>query len=348
MRIKSSIRSLTAVAVMLIMLSMLIPQSLAVSYDDNAIMRTDKAGDLICVLSGREYTKAYDGEAIAGYYYCSTGYSGPIIVGTTPESVAFKTTWDSRVLETAGNVTYEGKIYYYSSTEYFMPGNLENKGENKLYKCNNGESISVEDAATELLKTYSLICGGKFSSHQSVTETVLREATCDEAGKIIRTCNDCGKVAEELEIAKKVHTFGEVTVEREPDCTTAGTQSAVCIECGHVKSEQIPAVGHSFGQWSTEREPRCEVAGSEVRECGSCGHVESQSIPPLNHKYGEFTVVSGNVVIPPIVKNQTCSDCGHVNTVNDWGYVWVTALALVGLVGICVGVVAYIKAYKNL
>ena len=348
MRIKSSIRSLTAVSVVLIMLSMLMPQPMAVSFDDNAIMRTDKAGDLICVLSGREYTKAYDGEAIAGYYYCSTGYSGPIIVGTTPESVAFKTTWDSRVLDSAGSVTYEGKTYYYSSTEYFMPGNLENKSENKLYKCNSGESISVEDAATELLKTYSLICGGKFTSHQNVTEHIEREATCTEAGKKVRTCNDCGETVEELEIEKKGHAFGAPVVESEPDCTAEGTQKRVCSDCGYVQNEAIPALGHSYGSWRTEREPKCEVAGSEVRECGACGHVESQSIPPLNHKYGEFTVVSGNVVIPPIVKNQTCSDCGHVNTVNDWGYVWVTVLALVGLVGICVGVVAYIKAYKNL
>jgi hypothetical protein len=66
-----------------------------------------------------------------------------------------------------------------------------------------------------------------------------------------------------------------------------------------------------------------------------------------DHRFGDWEVVSGNVIIPPIVKEQRCIYCGHTETVKDWGYVWVTVLAGIAAIGVCFGLVAYFKAYQK-
>ena len=344
---KNRLRIFIALTVMLLIAAVLATVCVgAAVYDDNNIMITSKAGDKICVISGREYTKAYDGEAIAGYYYCLTGYTGPILVGLTAESVAFKTTWDSRVLEYGGTVTYNGKTYYYSSTEYFMSGNHVSSGEHELYRCNGGERLSAENAALEILRVYNVICAGQYTEHQDVKEYV-EESTCSAEGKIIRRCETCGEVLEERTVEKKAHTFASSVIETEPTCTSDGSVSKACTVCGYVHTDPIPALGHRYGEWKTVKAPQCVTEGSEERVCSVCNHITSQNIPALNHEYGEFTQISGNIIIPPIVKSQTCGVCGDVNTVNDWGYVWVTVLALIALIGIVVGIINYFKAFKR-
>ena len=102
-----------------------------------------------------------------------------------------------------------------------------------------------------------------------------------------------------------------------------------------------------FGNWETVKEPTCKVAGSEERTCSLCNHKEEKTIEKLEHRFGDWEVVSGNVVIPPIVKEQECELCGFTETVKDWGYVWVTVLAGITLLGLCFGVLAYIKAFRR-
>ena len=58
-------------------------------------------------------------------------------------------------------------------------------------------------------------------------------------------------------------------------------------------------------------------------------------------------MVSGSKLIPPIVKEKTCVHCADVQSTEDWSYVWVTIIAVVALIGILIGVINYIRAFKK-
>lgn len=77
------------------------------------------ANALLCQLSNRNYYKTTDDLAFVGYYYGGE-YTGPILVGTTADSVKFTSNGN----EFSGSTyTYQGQTYYVSSTAYFMAGN---------------------------------------------------------------------------------------------------------------------------------------------------------------------------------------------------------------------------------
>ena len=99
--------------------------------------------------------------------------------------------------------------------------------------------------------------------------------------------------------------------------------------------------------WETVKESTCKAEGKEERTCSLCNHKEEKTIEKLEHKFGDWEVVSGNVVIPPIVKEQECELCGYTETVKDFGYVWVTVLAVIAVIGLGVGVASYFKAFRR-
>lgn len=385
MNVRKYIKILVCVIVLATTFSLFAINSYAISYDDNKIMYSDKANDLLCTLSRRNYYKAYDGWALVAYYYCSTGYSGPILVSDEADNVAFKTTWDSNILTYGGTIIYNGKTYYYSSTEYFMPGNLTNTDTNELYKCNNGNQISVQNAALEILEKY-LVCDGKYREHQDVREIVQQEATCTTTGQMIKKCLTCNVVLESREISPAGHAYGAFIVDKAASCSEAGTQHQTCLNCGHNQSEIIPELDHLFGDWSVveeatctnegEKERRCSecqkiehdvlpilnhrygnwitsipskcgTAGVEERTCDSCGNTETRDVEALEHNYGEYSVVSGSKLIPPIVKERKCIYCETSEQINDWSYIWITFLAAIAVIGVVIGLISYIRAFKK-
>lgn len=346
MNMRKYIKILVCVIVLTTAFSIFTVNGHAVSYDDNNIMYSDKANDLLCTLSKRNYYKAYDGWAIVAYYYCSTGYSGPILVSDEADNVAFRTTWDSRILKYGGTVVYNEKTYYYSSTEYFMPGNLTNTDANKLYKCNNGNKISVQNAALELLKKY-LICDGKYREHQDVREIVQQEATCTTPGQMIKKCVTCNAILETVEIPSTDHMYGAFVVDREASCNEDGTRHQTCLICGYNYSETIAKHDHSFGDWKVVNEATCNAEGKKERQCSECKKTESDTLPILEHSYSEYSVVSGSKLIPPIVKERKCILCGEIDHIRDWSYVWITFLAAIAVIGIVIGLISYIRAFKK-
>ncbi len=107
------------------------------------------------------------------------------------------------------------------------------------------------------------------------------------------------------------------------------------------------SISHSFSEWQTDRVADCRSAGAQSRVCGTCGVREENILPQLIHPYTAFETISGSVVIPPIVKERQCTVCGHVDHVEDFGYVWVSVLAAVAAVGLCIGVISYIRAFRR-
>lgn len=297
---RHALKRVLSLMLILIILSLSAVMAYAVDFDENNIMYSDKAGDLLCELNDREYYKAYDGWAIVAYFYCDSGYSGPILVSDTAESVAYSTSYDrGTVWESIGTVERGGKTYYYSAIKYFMGGNHNNEASHSLYKCNGGNKISVENAALELLELW-----------------------CFE------------------------HQYSQWTITKIADCHSQGERVATCENCGHVETEVIE-ITHEYGEWSVTKEPACETEGEESRVCNKCQFVDTKPIDALNHKYGELTVVSGNMLIPPIVREKTCSVCDSVAQYQDWSYVWVTVLAAVGCVLAIFGLFNYVKMMRK-
>lgn len=120
---------------------------------DTSLELTD-ANALICTFSGREYRKTNAGLCIAAYFYHDAGYWGPMLVSETSSAVSYTTS--GRAFNALGTVSYGGKTWYYSNTEYFMGGNPTDTSGTGRVKLNNGAMLSVSNAALALLDLYFL------------------------------------------------------------------------------------------------------------------------------------------------------------------------------------------------
>ena len=137
-------------------------------------------------------------------------------------------------------------------------------------------------------------------------------------------------------------------ITQEPFCTEVGEAIYYCAICDElIEYKILPATGHQSANWTIDAEPTCKSTGSRHGTCIECGQEVTEILEVTDHRFGDWEVVSGNIIIPPIVKEQRCVYCGYTETTKDWGYVWVTVLAGIAAIGVCFGIVAYIKAYKN-
>ena len=205
-----------------------------------------------------------------------------------------------------------------------------------------GEKRRFCKVCEKLIDTQSIDATG----HKSDKWTVYIEPTCTEEGENRKLCNVCGEVVATQPINAAGHRSDGWTVDAEPTCNSTGLRHTVCSACNENVTEEIAKLEHIFGQWSTTKEATCKIKGKEERACSLCNYKEENVIEKLEHDFGDWEVVSGNIVIPPIVKEQECELCGYTETIKDWGYVWVTVLAGLAVIGLCVGVVAYFKAYR--
>ena len=113
------------------------------------------ANALIAKLGSRNYYKKYAGSAYVGYYYTSLENTGPILVGTTADSVAFYSDDDTSKIYTYEQIiNYKGTNYYVSSTEGFMDGNLDNTSTTGIIKLI--DQATSLDNARELLNLANL------------------------------------------------------------------------------------------------------------------------------------------------------------------------------------------------
>jgi hypothetical protein len=79
----------------------------------------------------------------------STGYTGPILVSETSSFVTYNGGGPNYGY--LGTISYNGKTYYYSKTDYFMSGDLTDTsglGRQKL------TATTSANAALELVKRY--------------------------------------------------------------------------------------------------------------------------------------------------------------------------------------------------
>lgn len=164
----------------------------------------------------------------------------------------------------------------------------------------------------------------------------------------IRSSMGGGHISYTMDLIKDHECNPVENIVQEPTCTEPGDAICRCAICDEIIDYKlIPATGHQSTNWTIDAEPTCKSTGSRHGTCFECGQEVEEILETTDHRFGDWEVVSGNVIIPPIVKEHRCIYCGHTETVKDWGYVWVTVLAGIAAIGVCFGLVAYFKAYQK-
>lgn len=97
-------------------------------------------------------------------------------------------------------------------------------------------------------------------------ETVLKEATCAEAGEGILQCSRCD-YSETCSYEKLPHVYN-VTV-LQPTCSRVGWRTSICVNCDSLLNEELPTTGHNF-----------ESTGRGYSVCSKCGWTGADVTPP--------------------------------------------------------------------
>ena len=130
-------------------------------------------------------------------------------------------------------------------------------------------------------------------THKFGEPTVIKAATCTEAGTQKVKCTECGEEVEQP-IRAKGHTWGELEdiPEEMPTCTEAGNKKHKCTVCQVEEKVPVDALGHVYAQdeegndivvWSTEA--TCEHAGAGEKECTRCHEKEQVTAEQLQHNF---------------------------------------------------------------
>lgn len=204
-----------------------------------------------------------------------------------------------------GVMTYSctcGKSYTEAikKTEHkYMPGAVEMgtcvKKRTENFTCSIcGDSYKVE---------------GEYGDHLYFPDAeASRDATCNDFGKKVKVCNECGDVVEEV-LPMTDHGDTVEVVITEATCTENGKKHLVCSVCGKVmKVEVIPFTGHIKTETSeVVTEPTFTSKGLEHYKCINCGMVmEEKEIPSecfvfLSSTTGKVTTIAGIGVVAVII-----------------------------------------------
>ncbi len=153
----------------------------------------------------------------------------------------------------------------------------------------------------------SLVACEQPCSHDRVTDQAV-SATCDQEGKMLHTCLDCGYEYATDIIPPKGHEL--LSTIFAPTCDRQGYTTYFC-ECGYsFSSDYVSPLGHAL----TERivDATCDEQGKTEQVCERCDYrFESNLTVPLGHTFSSSSV--------PV----TCTQSGyteHVCSVCEYSY----------------------------
>lgn len=191
-----------------------------------------------------------------------------------------------------------------------------------------------------------ILSDGRVTEHSFGEDQTIKNATCTTKGQIKRICNGCGVEVTE-DVAVIAHKYDDWKITTEATCHNKGESTRSCKDCGKTETQQIGALTHQWGEWLVTKAATCHASGLNERFCTLCGDKEQQTIEQLTHDYSDYVIVSGNKLIPPIVREKTCNLCDDVQTYEDWSNVWITIVAGIAIVGVIIGLVNYVRAFKK-
>ncbi len=115
----------------------------------------------------------------------------------------------------------------------------------------------------------------------SYQESERVEATCEQSGWILFTCEGCGAIDTEEIPATGEHSY----VEKDylaPTCENHGSVSYICKICGDSYVDELEKTGHDF-KLSDLVDPTCTEDGLIADICKNCGLPYEEILPALGH-----------------------------------------------------------------
>ena len=122
----------------------------SVEYTADDIKYVSKENEEIAKINGRAYTKTNNGVAAVALLYIKSGYTGPILVGKTPEAVSYTFSYNGKnVVNQYDKVTVDDEEWYYSKSVGFMGGNYLSFNPKLSIYCS--KMTSSDEAAKEII-----------------------------------------------------------------------------------------------------------------------------------------------------------------------------------------------------
>ncbi len=150
--------------------------------------------------------------------------------------------------------------------------------------------------------------------------TVLSEASCNQIGKTVTTCERCNDTIEVIIAPKTAHTWGkDSTYTKNPTCVEKGAFTTKCFVCDSIKEDSIDALGHDFDIIKVvDEESTCAKEGSKSRHCKRIGcdaKTDVEVIAKKEHTWGrDTTIVSPATCVAKGEKSITCLKCDATKT----------------------------------
>ena len=142
-------------------------------------------------------------------------------------------------------------------------------------------------------------CQEKSNEGEHVIVKSVKEAICEEDGKIIYLCQICGRVQNEVTIKAPGHDYKEEIL-KNATCVEVGQVKKVCNVCGDEVIEDIPLTKHTWNEYAYD-------ATNHWHKCSICG-VEQES--KVGHTLIEEVIKAASCAESGTSKF-TCSVCGY-------------------------------------
>lgn len=138
-----------------------------------------------CEISGRTFTKYNTDPALGVIVYNQTGYTGPLFIGLTEDSVKIRQSHDSSIIGCRGSFEYLGYTWYYSNNGYWMSGNWTDSLGN-IEKLQ-GSYPMTTDAEMAILGQLIVNTAGVIPSGQKIISTKIGNGLMFDEDDAIRT-----------------------------------------------------------------------------------------------------------------------------------------------------------------
>ena len=119
-------------------------------------------------------------------------------------------------------------------------------------------------------------------------EVVRTEPTCEDNGRAVYTCSDCGRVYTYV-LSPLGHDYAISGYDA--TCEKDGYHLYVCKRCNKWYVETPKATGHDWGEWITDKAATENTDGKRHRFCNLCGEREDGVIACPLHEHTYTTVV---------------------------------------------------------
>ena len=226
-----------------------------------------------------------------------SGKSEKLIATVLPQDAENKTViWQSSD-ETVAAVSQDGVVTAISS------GTAE-------ITATTVEGGYIASAAVEVKNT---VC-----THENMTETIEKEATCVDDGIKRFSCENCDYSYTEA-IPATGHTAGEWIIDKASDCTTGGTKHRICSVCATtIDTAEIPIKAHQYNSVVTE--PTCTAEGYTTHTCSVCGNTYTDStVAALGHSFTNYISNNDATCTADGTKTAKCDRCDATDTAADTG-----------------------------